>query len=448
MSRKLFWKLCLIIATGVVALFYVIGLLTSRTEEGMSLLAVEDRQTLTAWGKEAQALYLAGDEKKLALWLANLQREENTWAAVASYDVKHLAGGDLGDKFSQGYNLGRNVEWKVHLYFAANPTMEVPFTDQQVSFLIRLPERMRPGVYWRHTELTFQIILPTILLALLSFILYRHIMKPLLQLQLATRRFSKGKFDVRAKALMGERNDEFSDLAGAFDQMAVRIGEQIISQRQLIADLSHELRTPLTRLDIALGAVKERGEDENIERIDRESSHIRKLVEDTLTLAWLENEQPELQQESLELIDLLDVLIDDAKFEFPDREMVTQLPDSALVENSSHRAAGQALENILRNALRYTPSGKVVHVILTDLGDVFQIDILDQGPGVPDQFLSAIFKPFFRLDSSRGAEGSSFGLGLALAQRQLAAIRSSVTAQNRGEGEGSGLCMTIKIPKV
>lgn len=465
MNRKLFWKLCLIIATGVVALFYVIGLLTSRTEEGMSLLAVEDRQTLTAWGAEAQELYLAGDKQALSTWLHALQDKESTWASIASYDIERIAGGMLDDRFNQGYNLGRNVQWKVHLYFADNPVMEVPFKDQQISFLIQLPERMRPGVYWRYTEITFQIILPTILLALLSFILYRHIMKPLLQLQLATGRFSKGQFDVRAKTLMGERNDEFSDLATAFDQMAARIGDQIISQRQLIADLSHELRTPLTRLDIALGAVKDNSassenanfeyiSSENIERIDRESKHIRKLVEDTLTLAWLENEQPELQQESLELIDLLDVLIDDAKFEFPDRQIVSDFPDSALIENSSHRAAGQALENILRNALRYTSNGKKVFVTVRDLSHEFQIDIVDQGPGVPEEFLNTIFKPFFRVDKSRAAQGNSFGLGLALAQRQLSAIRARVSAANVMRSthicssvEIVGLRMTINLPK-
>lgn len=166
---------------------------------------------------------------------------------------------------------------------------------------------------------------------------------------------------------MGERNDEFYELASSFDQMATRIGEQLISQRQLIADLSHELRTPLTRLDIAVAATKQEGDvgSENIERIARESQHVRRLVEDTLNLAWLENEKPELQQESLELTDLVDVLVEDAKFEFADRNIVCELPDTALVKNTSHRAAAQAIENILRNALRYTPSGKTVELLLS-----------------------------------------------------------------------------------
>jgi len=445
MNRRLYWKLCSIIAIGVVALFYVISLFTSQTEEGMSYLADEDRKTLTAWGKEAQKIYALNDKQLLETWINKLQKQESTWVAVAKYDIQHVAGERLMERFYTGYNLGRNVDWKVHLYFSANPVMEVPFDNQQVSFLIRLPERMRPGVYWRHTKITFQIILPTILLALLSFILYRHILKPLLQLQTATRQFSKGNFAIRAQKLLGNRNDEFSDLATAFDHMAIRIGDQIVSQRQLIADLSHELRTPLTRLDIALGAIQEANKSSaDVDRISRESKHIRKLVEDTLTLAWLENEQPELQQESLELVDLLDVLVDDAKFEFPDRHITYDFPDSALIKNSSHRAAGQALENILRNALRYTPVGKTVELTITQKNNDIEIEIIDQGPGVPEEFITAIFKPFFRVDKSRAAGSNSFGLGLALAQRQLAAVRGQVHASNVIEG---GLSMLVTLPK-
>ncbi|WP_028766309.1 sensor histidine kinase [Shewanella fidelis] len=449
MSRKLFWKLCLIIATGVVALFYVISLFMSRTEEGMSLLAYEDQQTLKAWGKAAENLYRNGDKADLEQWLSELKQQENTWVAVASYQVNPIAGDELNNRFSQGYNLGRSVDWKVHLYFAENPIMELPFANQQVSFLIQLPNRMRPGDNWRQVEITFQIILPAILLALLSFVLYRHIMKPLLQLQLATGQFSRGQFDISAKALMGNRSDEFSDLAQTFDNMAQRIGEQIISQRQLIADLSHELRTPLTRLDIALEGVKE-GEVAVtvLDRISRESKHIRRLVEDTLILAWLENEQPRLNQETLELVDLLDVLIEDAKFEFPDRQLISDLPNSAIVEASNHRAAGQAIENVLRNALRYTPTQQAVRVTMKAVIGSYQIDIVDQGPGVPEQYLTAIFSPFFRVDKSRTADGSSFGLGLALAKRQLAAIGGQINAENECiNGKVVGLRMTIIIPK-
>lgn len=445
MTNKLFFKLCMIIATSVVILFYLLNQITNKTEEGMSYLSSANKQTLVNWGKQAESLYLLGDQKKLDNWLHQLQKQENTWMVIAKFNVEHIAGETLKSDHYLGYNLGRNIDWQIHLYFDHNPVMQIPFSDHKTSLLIYLPSRMKPGAYWKHTKITLQIIVPTILLIFLSYLLYRYIMKPLNQLNMATRDFSKGKLDVSAKKMMGARNDEFSELANTFDQMASRIGEQIISQRQLIADLSHELRTPLTRLDIALEKENNAlSPSKNIVRIDRESKHIRKLVEDTLTFAWLENEQPELKQESLELIDLLDVLIEDAKFEFPNRHIISDLPDSALIRNSSHRAAGQALENILRNALRYTPEGKSVSISITQNSNTFEVFICDQGPGVPDQYLKTIFKPFFRIDTSRTASSDSFGLGLALAKRQLATIRAQVDAKNILP---TGLCMTIYFPK-
>ncbi|OKY27805.1 histidine kinase sensor domain-containing protein [Thalassotalea sp. PP2-459] len=444
MSRQLFWKMCIIFATGVVALFYFINLLTSRTEEGMSMLALEHRQQITDWGRRAEKMYKSGDIAKLSQFLEALKQQENTWVSVVSFDYANIAGDPIKEVYQGDPMFGRSVDWKIHLYLDYNPVMEVAFENVRANFLIQLPKRMRPGAYWRYIQLTIQIIIPTILLALLCVLFYRYIMKPLLQLQSATRLFSEGRLDIRASEFMGKRNDEFSDLAKTFDDMASRIGEQILNQRQLIADLSHELRTPLTRLDIALATVNDEQASGNIKRIARESKHIRRLVEDTLSLAWIENENPKLKNESLDLIDLLDVLIADAIFEFPDKNIISQLPDTALIENSNHRALGQAIENILRNALRYTPKDKVVEINLLVQNDKYEIAILDRGPGVPKDLLKTIFKPFFRVDKSRERNGNSFGLGLALAQRQLSAIRGEVIASNRKSG---GLAMVITIPK-
>ncbi|WP_444930993.1 histidine kinase sensor domain-containing protein [Microbulbifer sp. SSSA002] len=445
MSRKLLWKLCLLIAAGIVALFYLINTLTLRTEEQMSLLEVSHREELKRWGEEAERLFLSGDKVQLEQWLQALQEQENTWATVTQYEVTHIAGERGNEDRYIGYNLGRDVDWKVHLYFEDNPVMEIPFTTEKTSLLVLLPDRMRPGSYWQTTRLALQILLPMGILALFSLMLYRHIMHPLRKLEQATREFSRGNFSVRVHRQLGGRNDEISELAKTFDQMAARIGEQIVNQRQLIADLSHELRTPLTRLDIAIeGAGTRYSDDKNIQRIQRESTHIRRLVEDTLTLAWLDNERPSIGTEDLDLVDLIDVIVEDARFEFPNRTICTRLPDTAEIRHSNHQAVGQALENILRNAMRYTPVGQAVHVLLEESGqERVVIDIEDSGPGVPEALLDNIFKPFFRADRSRASESKNFGLGLALARRQLNSVGATVEASNRSAG---GLCMRITLP--
>lgn len=272
MSRRLFWRLCLFFAAGIVALFYVINLLAIQAEQDMSLLAEEDRQQLKTWGLEAEQLYLSGDYEKLKQWLLKLEQQEQSQAAVLEHNIKLVAGDKLNRDRYTAYNFGRSVDWKIHLHFKDSPVMEVPFSQGQSSFLIQLPERMHPGTYWQTTRWLLHIVLPMALLALLAIRLYAYIMQPLSHLQKATKEFARGNYDVRASQSMLRPHDELSELAQTFDQMAAHIGKQLVNQRQLIADLSHELRTPLTRLDIALDAAqKKQNSKVNLNRVERES---------------------------------------------------------------------------------------------------------------------------------------------------------------------------------
>ena len=446
MTRRLLWKLCLIIVTGIVALFYIINYTSLRIEADMSLISSADQTELKHWGAQAEEYYAANDIGGLQQWLEKIQNLENISAAVVSHDFNPIAGNREFESRYLGYNLGRNIEWQVHLYFEKNPLMELPFSDGKASFIVVLPDRMRPGTSWPIVRVALHVVIPMSLLIVLMFFLYQHIMVPLQKLQRTTVDFSRGNLNARVAESLGNRNDELSELAGTFDQMASRISDQLISQRQLIADLSHELRTPLTRLDIAISLAQSDGVDSpNLDRIGRESVHIRKLVEDTLTLACLENEQPQLEQEDVDLVDLIDVIVDDAKFEFPDKKIVTHSPSNAELKNTNHRSLGQALENIIRNALRFTPKGGSVDVHLqSSAEDEYIVTIEDNGPGVDNDLLDLIFQPFYRVDQSRNGDSDSFGLGLALAKRQLRAVRGSLSASNRSEG---GLRMCIRVPK-
>jgi len=450
MTRRLFWKLCLIIGTGVVAMFYLINVAVNHFENDMSMLSDSSREELINWQKNAEVVFDQGDMSELERWVDDLQQQENIWAVIAKANVVELAGNRSHRYEYTGYNLGRSIDWKIHLYFEHAPVMQLPFKDGATSLVVQLPQRMRPGSLWNLTRLSLQVLLPMLILVCLSIVLYRHIMHPIKELDLASRAFSKGDFSVRVREQLGSRNDELSQLAETFDLMAERISDQIMHQRVLLTDLSHELRTPLTRLDIATDNLlthREKGVEDTqikLERIHKESQHIRKLVDDTLTLSWLDNESPQLRIESLDLVDLLEILIEDGRFEYPDKLISADLPNQAHIENSNHRALGQALENILRNALRYTPINKKVRISLIDYKHEYQIIIADQGPGVPKEHLNTIFRPFFRIDSARSCNSDSFGLGLALAQRQLHAIAATVFAKNDTAG---GLVMTVTVPK-
>ncbi|MGH1427884.1 MAG: histidine kinase sensor domain-containing protein [Arenicella sp.] len=462
MENRLLWKLFFVVVVGSVALFWMIDLLTQHTEQRMSYIAEKDQQVILDYGKEAERLYLSGDEGALALWLQELQEKEQTWAAVSHAQITPLANSVMSKQYMDGFRLGRSVEWKIHLYFEENPVMDVPFADGQTYFLIRLPQRMRPGSYYQLMNLTLQIALPFIVLCLLTWVIYRHVMYPIETLERATRRFRDGDFDVRVNSEQDNRQDELVKLGDTFNQMAEKTSHLIRNQRQVLADLSHEVRTPLARMDMAVDFVEQDiNPQKALARLRYETRAMRDLVEDVLTLAWLDNEKPLLDSEDFDLVELIAVICEDAQFEFPEHHLdYHTLPENAWLRGSGQNALGQAFENIIRNGLSHTPKNSVVEVSLRCTESEFVVSIKDFGPGVPSSELDKIFEPFFQVDKSRLAKGvvdsfdmakkrSGYGLGLALAKRQIEAVGGFINAKNHfneSSGNISGLLMTVCLP--
>lgn len=458
-SHTLLIKLFCIIAAGTVALFWAIDLFIHKTEKSMSFIAQEYQQELVEYAEKAEHIYTNDGDAALENWLNTIQKKEQTWAAVVTSTVTTLANGVLSEQFVKGHTLGRSVEWKIHLYFDHNPIMDIPFSDNSARLLIRLPQRMRPGAYFAYADLGLQVALPFVLLSLLTLVLYRYLMSPLRKLEKATQQFSQGNFDVRINASLGDRNDELTALGDNFDHMADLTSKLIVSQRQLLSDLSHELRTPLTRIDMAIDFV-EQGIDPNtaLARLRYESSNMRYLVEDTLTLGWLNTEMPKCKGEIFDLSELVSVICEDARFEYPDQVVIQKGLEQALI-TSSQQGLSQAIENVIRNALHHTPPHKQVIVSLVSQHNLFTLHIQDDGTGVPEDLVEDIFKPFFQVDKSRvvsdvdrppaSAKGHrGFGLGLALAQRQIEAVNGVIKAQNHytHTGQIAGLKITIDLP--
>lgn len=444
MKRRLFWKLSAVIVAGTVLLFWLIHILVNKTEQHMSFIAEAHQQTLYEYAAKAEQLYISGDDAQLAQWLQAIREKEDTWVALVQPKIAPIAGSQLSDEFRERFRLGRSIDWKIHLYFKTNPVMDVVFADGITHFLITLPQRMRPSTYWLETNLLLQLALPMLLMAMISIIIYRHVMSPLRQLERVTQAISQGHFEVRLRNSLGRRNDEITALADTFDSMAERIGKLVQSQRHLTSDLSHELRTPLTRIELALSWAEQNTPDSPpLRRIREECQQMRQLVEDTLSLAWLENEQPTLQTDDLDLTDLIDSIVDNARFEFPHHGLKLNLPEHAPLSHSSDRTLGHAIENIIRNALTHTPVGGTVMVSLLQQQERYLIHVDDEGPGVNSKYLEDIFKPFFRLGRASRHHYQGFGVGLSLAKRQIEAVGGQLKASNQ---EFKGLRMTITLP--
>ena len=446
MKQRLLWKLCGVVAVGGITLVLATSLLEKWAERQMSVIAPQHQRTLAAWGAKAEALYDAGDEEALAAWLEALQAQEDTWAAVVTSNVTPLAGGTLSAQFQEGYRLGRLIEWPIHLYFADNPIMDITFDGGYRHFLITLPQRMRPGSHLNTVIWLVNGLIPLLTLLAIAWLLYRHIMGPLRYLRDATQALADGQ--PHSAVQPTRRDDELGELIARFDGMALKTQGTITAQRQLLADLSHEIRAPLTRLSLAIGQMKATPDSPpQLTRLEQESQQMRQLVNDALTLVWLTHESPTLGSDTFDLVDLLDALMDDVRFEYSEHQWHVELPDSALLENSSQRALAQALENLLRNACHYSSSvcqTPTLYLSLRQQKDYYQLTLRDNGPGVEEAQLQHLFTPFYRTPDARQTRPEGTGLGLALALRQINAVRGEIATRNHPEG---GLEHTISLPK-
>ena len=442
LSLGLFGKIYLLIALASIALIWLVMLLSEYTETQFSTIAVEHQQQLRVYAEQAEALVKRRDNIALKQWVDGIGEQESTWLGVIRPNPDWLAGEPDYSLIDGKQNLiiGRNIEWPIHLHHHYNPIMRMTLGDTGYSLMIQLPQRMRPGAYWNLLNTLITMGLPILLVAVLSYIIYRHIISPLQKLQQATQRFSDGDYQVRTANSLSKRHDELSELALSFDSMADRIGNLLTSQRQLIQDISHELRTPITRIKLVLSKPDV---VDVVNRVEHEINGMQALMEDTLTLSWLDTEKPILKTETVDLCLLLETIVEDARFEFPDHHLTLVAPDSCEVKNSSHRAVGQALENIIRNALKYSPMGGEVTVHVSVDSESVTITVNDCGPGVDDEHLEKIFEPFFRVDKSRAKDSGGFGLGLALSRRQLISVGGRVRASHNGY---RGLRMEVQLP--
>jgi len=289
----------------------------------------------------------------------------------------------------------------------------------------------------------------TAILASLIFawLLARYFSKPIRSLRRAFAAIANGNLNTRLGSEMGLRSDELADLGRDFDTMAERLKNLVEGHRRMLHDVSHELRSPLARLQVAIGLARQQPEkiESSLIRIERESARMEKLVGELLTLSRLDASGHLLARDEIYLGELLDNVIGDAKFEAEANDRTLEfVGNGSVCLQGDLELLHRAIENVVRNAVKYTAPGSAVTVdAQLDLGrDEIHLSVLDRGPGVPDDELQVIFEPFFRGASTvRNLDGH--GLGLAIAIRVVNNHCGRLVATNR---EGGGLCVEISLP--
>ena len=260
------------------------------------------------------------------------------------------------------------------------------------------------------------------------------------KIEAVVRSFGSGQLHVRVPS---ESNDAIGRLAAAFNQMAERIQSLVAAHQRLCADIAHELRSPLTRLLLAIPRARG-GIGSAIDRIELEAYGISSLVDELLEVARAVADPEALQTECVDLGWLLAEIADDCAIEAENRGCEIQLTPARYGKvMGDGELLRRAFENVLRNAVRYTPKNSRVLVHGDEDAYFAVITIRDFGPGVSEYALEEIFKPFYRVDSGRERATGEVGLGLSIAQRLIAAHKGTISAENCTPG----LCVTIRLPR-
>ena len=302
----------------------------------------------------------------------------------------------------------------------------------------------------RPRVIAIPVIVAAIVSALVCFLLAGYLAKPIRRLSRATRQFASGDLDLRVAPAMGGRRDEIADLARDFDHMAERLQSLIISQKQLLSDVSHELRSPLARLQVALGLARQRGQDQTgaeLDRIEREAERLNELISQLLSLARLESGTALSHSAPVDLADLLQEIAESTDFEAHalNRQVriVNSVPASIEANETLLRSA---LENVIRNAAKYTDEHTSVDISLQqdhEHTDWLLIQVRDHGPGVPKDMLTTLFELFVRVGDARDRKSGGYGLGLAIAERAIRLHGGEISACNEPDG---GLNVRIRLP--
>ena len=404
---------------------------------------VETRQS--ALGHDAARVLTNGGRSALEKWLAN---EADVPTDVSIFILNHDSKDILGRTLPLEYES-----------FVRNSVVGVP--DEPDSNY--RPLRLAPQLIGPDGEVYSFLVIPTtihlwgsratylgvivvalVIIGSVAWLIAGAIGRPIGQLQVAVRRLASGHIDARVPAKIANRRDELGALAADFNTMATQLQSLINSREQLMQEMSHELRSPLARLQASLALASHRNSfgDKERAQIDSEVRRIDQTIGEMLRFSRLDAPGT-IVKKLLRVDKLLGELVSVEEVEASARGCALKLDSTRnlpIIGDPDVLRSG--FENILRNAIRYSPDGSEVELTARRDASAIVIRICDRGPGVPKKYLARIFEPFFRVNNGVD-DPDGTGLGLAIAQRVFTAHGGTVSAESRA---GGGLIFTIRLP--
>ena len=447
---KLFLKIFLSFWVAL-ALFVVLAILVTLAFRPRSATWEALRNTTL---NDAVNAYEEGNERQLRQYFENLEATQHVRAYLFNEEgeeVSHRAAPDWAIRVASGGPRSP----RDGIVFPAPPVQRDSRASSDGKHRYTLVMGLPPGprVFFGPRGMPF----PALIILVLSsgfvcYFLAWYMTKPVALLRAATHKLAAGDLTARAGNPKSRRGDEIAGLVRDFDTMAGRLETLVKAQSRLLNDISHELRSPLARLNVALGLARQRSGPESasmLERIELEASRLNELIGRLLTLARLEDGEQRVPSTPVLLDEVVLNIAEDAEFEAQARHchVRSDIPAGNWGVRGEASLLHSAIENVVRNAIRYTREGSTVEIHLerseSSKGAEAVVSVTDCGSGVPPDALEKLFQPFYRLDDDRGRQTGGVGLGLAITERAVRFHGGRVAAFNRAEG---GLLVEIRLP--
>lgn len=448
MMRKLYWKIFIWFWLAMCLTIIVIALVSSQVTQRSSSGDDDKHMFLSSVSATAMTMINSGNKQLLSKW-RNYLREQNGIQLI----VLPLS---APNETEQEKEFSPIINEILQANFSTNEVVSPPFVISQpltstegkhYRLIAKLPDEVFEHYSFNRGNIIFRFVAAIVIGGFICYLLSLYLLRPIRVLQRAARKLGQGEFQTRVGKTLGNRKDEIGELAHDFDEMAACLESLVHSKQQLLQDISHELRSPLARLSVALEIARDKNPtiEKELNRIAYEADKLNELIRQILSLASLDASPNEITFEKMDIVEMLQSIVSDANYEMQNRTLPLELitPSTCSAE-ISYVLLRSALENIIRNALRYTPDDKPICVTLIQNEIEVQITIEDSGPGIPEAKLPYVFDAFFRVDDSRTQHTGGFGLGLAIAKRAILLHKGTLHAKNLLQ---QGLRVTVTLPR-
>jgi signal transduction histidine kinase len=416
----------------------------------LNLVRDELQTEMIAQGKEIARMYaLLGDGnaneylKNISLFTPNFitiyngEGRRNQYGSIPQHEDVEIS--DQAVSSVLNGNIYRSV-----FVIPDRTLVGIPFQSRNESYAMFIqPSRNLKGAFQKAVNTALVITL--LMGSLFIFVAARYLVKPLRVMTEATRRMSKGDFNIDWK--LNRRRDELGELAQSFSEMALELKQLEQMRQDFVSNVSHEIQTPLTSISgfskvLRNGTISEEERVQYLDIIQSESERLSRMSENLLKLASLESEHHPYQPHTYDLDEQIRRMIVACEPQWSEKQIEFELTMPSIKICADEDLLSQVWMNLIGNSIKFSPVGGVIHIDVQQSTNEIKVNISDQGIGISAVDQERIFERFYKADRSRTGVHSGSGLGLAIVNKIVLLHKGTITMESE-VGQGSSFTVTL-----